>query len=238
MMRRTVVLGGMGALAAMASAQAAAPSLDGPRLASAQGPARWLVVLCHGYGGDGNDMFGLAAPLQRYLPNASFVSPNGPIRTQTGYAWFPVDLARMSDRSQFERGQIAAGAVMNPFFDAELARLKLTPDRLILVGFSQGAGSSLNTGLRRAASPAALVAFAGNVVAAGLPKSRGARVLLIVGGDDPGERGGRQAASLAALKAAGVPAEGHILPGLGHGIDDRGIRLAGEFLRETVRGKA
>jgi phospholipase/carboxylesterase len=239
MLRRTVVLGGLGAVAVTACARAAVPAVDGPRLAPAKGPAKWLVVLCHGYGGDGNDMFGLAAPLQRYLPDAAFFSPDGPVQTGGGgRAWY-VDTPNSPDPKWREHAQIAAVPMMNAFLDAELARLKLTPDRLILIGFSQGAATSLNTGLRRAAPPAGLIAFAGNVVAEGLPKAQGGPpVLLIVGSEDPGERNGRQAQSLAALKAAGFPAQGHIIPGIGHTIDDRGIRLAGEFLQAVTRGKA
>jgi hypothetical protein len=37
------------------------------------------------------------------------------------------------------------------------------------------------------------------------------------------------------LKDIGAPAQGHILPGLDHGIDDRGIRLAGELIRSVTQ---
>ena len=41
-----------------------------------------------------------------------------------------------------------------------------------------------------------------------------------------------------AVKRAGVPVESHVLPNLGHSIDNRGIRLAGEFLRKVAAQKA
>ena len=36
------------------------------------------VVLLHGYGGDGQDISGLATNWQRFLPEAVFLCPNGP----------------------------------------------------------------------------------------------------------------------------------------------------------------
>lgn len=213
--------------------------LNAVRQPPIKGPAKILVVLCHGYGGTGAQMARLAPALQRYLPTAAFVSPDGPFRTLTGHCWFRVNLLRMGDRQQFMRGAIQAGPTQNAFFDAELARLKLEANRLILVGFSQGAITTLNTGLRRSVPPAALVAFAGAmVVPEGLPKSRGTPVMLIQGAEDQQFRDGRAEIALKTLKAAGAAATSHTLPGLGHSIDDRGIRLAGEFLRDTVRGKA
>src|SRR5258705_12226231 len=54
--------------------------LDGPRVAPLAGPATHLVVLCHGYGSDGNDLIGLAPHWQKALSHAAFVSPNAPDR--------------------------------------------------------------------------------------------------------------------------------------------------------------
>src|SRR3546814_4817460 len=55
-------------------------SLSGPRVPAAQGKAEYLVVLCHGYGADGNDLISLAPHWQRMLPKAAFVAPNAPER--------------------------------------------------------------------------------------------------------------------------------------------------------------
>ena len=41
----------------------------------------------------------------------------------------------------------------------------------------------------------------------------------------------------AKLKAAGVPTAMHLLPGLAHGIDGRGIAIATEFMREVLGSK-
>ena len=125
--------------------------LDGPRLAPLREPATHLVVLCHGYGSDGNDLIGLAPHWQKALPGAAFAAPNAPERVQgAGYQWFP--LSRM-DPQETLRGTEAAAPKLNAFIDAELARARLSGDRLALVGFSQGTMMSLYVGLRRNPRP-------------------------------------------------------------------------------------
>ena len=117
-----------------------------------------LIVMCHGFGADGNDLFGLARPLQSYLPSAAFVSPNGPERVEGGgYRWFD----NGPNFGNVLHDVLVAAPALNTFADSELARVKLPPDRLIFVGFSQGATTVLNVGLRRKPRPIAVVAYAG-----------------------------------------------------------------------------
>src|SRR6201999_3108940 len=52
--------------------------ISGPRLPPARGKATHLVVLCHGYGADGNDLIGLAPHWQQLLPTVAFAAPNKP----------------------------------------------------------------------------------------------------------------------------------------------------------------
>ena len=244
MLRRTLLLGGLAAAAAPLVVHAAqepkpAQKLDGPRLAPATAPAQWLVVLCHGSGGDGPDMFGLAPLLQPYLPTAAFVSPTGPYpREDFGYRWFPGAVAG-NPLGMVMRGVREAGPIFDRFLEAELARYRLGPDRVMLLGFSQGSMMVLNAGLRRKPLPAAIVGFAGLQIATdGLPPLSGAPPVLIVQGAQDGNGAERVQQSAAILKRAGVPVESHVLPNIGHSIDNRGIRLAGEFLRKVASQKA
>lgn len=230
------LLGGPGVRAA-----AQPGPLDGPRRPPQRGPARFLVVLLHGFGSNGADMIGLAPELQPYVPTAAFAAPNAPYPIQDGYSWFPLGGANGGPGPQ-RPAPVAAGAPRNlePFIDAELARYGLAPGRLILVGFSQGASTALNTGLRRKVLPAAIVAFAGaNLSPDGL--ARGGRwppVLLIQGDQDPRVPAGAQAKAVQLLKDLGAPVTAHMLPGLGHSIDDRGIRLAGALIRSASEATA
>jgi phospholipase/carboxylesterase len=244
MLRRTLLLGGLASVAAPLIVRAAqepkpAQKLDGPRLAPASGPAQWLVVLCHGSGGDGPDMFGLAPLLQPYLPTAAFVSPTGPYpREDIGYRWFPGALGD-DPIAMVTRGVREAGPIFDRFLEAELARHKLGPDGLMLLGFSQGSMMVLNAGLRRKPLPAAIAGFAGLMIAQKeLPKLNGAPPVLIVQGAQDGNGAQRVKESETILKRAGVPVEAHVLPNIGHSIDNRGIRLAGEFFKKVASQKA
>jgi phospholipase/carboxylesterase len=215
-----------------------AGEIDGPRLESRGGPARRLVVFLHGYGADGNDLIDIGRAWQGLLPETAFVSPHAPEpcgQAPTGRQWFPLFSRAANERWD---GARKAAPVLERFLDAELARHKLPPQALALVGFSQGTMMSLHVGLRRAAPPAAIVGYSGLFVlpdnaepaaVAGEIKSR-PPVLLVHGDEDqliPPQALFQSAQDLAALE---VPAEWHMSTGVGHGIDQEGLRHGGEFL--------
>lgn len=212
-------------------------TLDGPRMAPLRGPATHLVVLCHGYGSDGNDLIGLAPHWQRILPGAAFVAPNAPERVPgAGYQWFA--LSRI-DPQETSRGTEAAAPKLDAFIDAELARLSLTGDKLALVGFSQGTMMSLYVGLRRQPAPAAIVGFSGMLSA---PESLShlsspPPVLLVHGDMDQVIPPQALFMSANALAAAGVPVQWHLSKGLAHGIDPAGLGLASQFLADALSGR-
>lgn len=209
--------------------------LTGPRLPAAKGPATHLVVLCHGYGADGNDLIGLAPHWQRLIPTATFVAPNAPepCAAGPGYQWFPI--ARLDPR-ETQKGVEAAAAVLDAFLDAELGRANLGEDRLALVGFSQGTMMSLHVGLKR--KPAAIVGYSGLLAA---PPARDLAsappVLLIHGDSDPMIPPEFLFTSAATLARVGVPVQWHVSPNTPHAIDGSGLALGGQFLSDAFRGR-
>lgn len=214
--------------------------LNGPRLPAASGKADRLVIFCHGYGADGNDLIDLGRHWQRQLPTTAFASPHAPERcamSPMGYQWFGI--TRMQP-DEMLRGVERAAPVLNAFIDAELARLGVDASRLALVGFSQGTMMSLHVGLRRPVAPAAIVGFSGALPGAEkLPSEIVVRppVLLIHG--DADEMIPVQALHAAAngLGAAGVAVRWHVSRGIGHGIAPDGLDLAGRFLADAFAGK-
>jgi phospholipase/carboxylesterase len=222
-----------------------AASLDGPRIPPLGGkPAQQLVVFLHGYGADGNDLIALGKEWQSILPDAAFVSPHAPeacAQAPVGRQWFPLTFRDPDERWQ---GVNKAAPLLNTFLDAELARHSLPPERLALVGFSQGTMMALHVGLRRAAGPAAIVGYSGMLV---LPSDKAAAeaavreirarppVLLVHGERDdliPAQSLFMAAQTLGALD---IPVEWHLSPGIGHGIDAEGLRHGGEFLSRAFR---
>jgi phospholipase/carboxylesterase len=220
-----------------------APNLDGPRLAPRSGKAKNLVVFLHGYGADGNDLIEIGRAWQELLPDTAFVSPHAPHpcgQAPMGREWFPLT---MRDPSERWTGVNSAAPVLNAFLDAELARHSLPGSALALVGSSQGTMMSLHVGLRRAVAPAAIVGYSGMLVVpeeAELDKFADeivARppVLLIHGDQDqliPVQALLHAAQGLASLD---IPVQWHISPGVGHGIDQEGLRHGGEFLARNLR---
>jgi phospholipase/carboxylesterase len=222
-----------------------AVELDGPRLSARSGTARQLVVFLHGYGADGNDLIEIGRAWQQYLPQAAFVSPHAPEpcgQAPVGRQWFALTFRDPNERWV---GVNKAAPVLERFIDAELTRHQLPPSALALVGFSQGTMMALHVGLRRAVPPAAIVGYSGLLV---LPpqgdpetvvadiKSR-PPVLLVHGDQDeliPPEALFQSTQGLAAL---GVAVEWHLSTGVGHGIDQEGLRHGGEFLARGFAGK-
>lgn len=213
--------------------------LTGPQMGAQSGKAERLVIMCHGFGADGNDLIGLASHWQTMLPAAAFAAPNGPQRcdmSPTGYQWFPI--SRM-DPAELEKGIESAAPLLNEFIDEELDRHDLTPDKLALVGFSQGTMMSLHVGLRRAVAPAAIVGFSGTLgMPDRLPEITARPPILLVHGDqDDMIPVSAMHGATSALGAAELTVQWHISHGIGHSIGPDGVSIAGNFLRDAFQGR-
>ncbi len=213
--------------------------LSGPRLPPSRGNATHLVVLCHGYGADGNDLIGLAPMWQRLMPTVAFAAPNAPERcagAPVGFQWFAI--SRLEPHAM-RAGVESAAAGLNAFLDAELARHNLPADRLALVGFSQGTMMSLHVGLRRQIKPAAIVGYSGLLTdAEELTTQAHATppILLIHGDADQMIPAEFLFTSAAALGRAGAAVQWHLSHGVGHSIDEQGLAMGGLFLSMAFRG--
>ncbi len=214
--------------------------LTGPRLALPAGVrAGHLLVLLHGVGADGNDLIALAPYYRAAVPDALVVAPNAPEpfdMAPFGYQWFSIRDLEALPRSD---GVRRAAPLLDAFIDAELARLGLGDDKLILCGFSQGAMMALHVGLRRKGRIAALISHSGMLLGAErLAAEIRSRppVLLTHGAEDDMVPPASLPAAKAALEAAGVPVRSLLVPGLGHGIDETTVQAALRFLRELGLG--
>ena len=143
--------------------------LTGPTVAPASGgPAQQLVVFLHGLGADGDDLIELAPYFATALPDAAFIAPHAPEPCDMapfGRQWFSL-------RDQSPEAMLAgvrhAAPILDDFLNVQLAEHCLGPDKLLLVGFSQGTMMALHLALRRKVAPAAVVGFSGLLVAPGL----------------------------------------------------------------------
>jgi phospholipase/carboxylesterase len=192
-----------------------------------------LVVMLHGRGSNGDDLIGLAGVMGDDFPGAAFHAPNAPYEVGGfGFQWYSIGPA--GDKPHDLR---ANEPMINGFIDGLLAEYGLVPAQCILLGFSQGAVTSIHTGPRRATPLAGVVAFSGGMSTGDTLvdelKNRSPFVLIHGAEDQVLPASGTEEAGRR-LDEVGVPVEVHILPGLGHTIDRRGLDIASEFMKRVL----
>ena len=209
-------------------------TLSGPhRDPRAGGPPTSLVVLLHGRGASGDDLIGLADTLGDSFPNSAFHSPNAPNQLGGfGYTWYPLDLpgGRPEGLREIE-------PVVNEYVDGLLASYALPSTRCLFIGFSQGSILSIHVAPRRSEPIAGVVGFSGAMFTGDTLESEIASkppFVLVHGADDQVLGSHESEAAGRKLDGVGVPVSVHILPGLGHGIDHRGLSIASEFMQRVL----
>ena len=211
--------------------------LEGPRADAQSGEKDSLVILLHGYGADGNDLFGIAQALAPHLPNTAFRSPNAPERCTTnpmGYQWFPISWLDGSSEQEMAEGAERAKKTLHAYLDEAMAEEGMTPDRTVIIGFSQGTMMSLDVTMRRDEPFAGLVGFSGRLIESDAPMTCKTPVLLVHGDQDPMVPVQSIHEAREALDKAGVPCLWYISEGVGHGIAPDGLGLALKFIQDRL----
>tara|TARA_Y100001970_G_scaffold12126_1_gene13890 strand:+ start:6051 stop:6701 length:651 start_codon:yes stop_codon:yes gene_type:complete len=123
-----------------------------------------LVLLLHGYGGDGNDISMLTLNWKRHLPNTIFICPNGhePCAINpSGYQWFDL---RYNDPNYILDEFLKAEKKLTQFLDEIKDKYKIDNNKIILSGFSQGCMMSINVGLTSDKPFNCIVGFSGKII--------------------------------------------------------------------------
>ncbi|MEM1385150.1 MAG: dienelactone hydrolase family protein [Pseudomonadota bacterium] len=213
--------------------------LTGHRAAAQSGTTRSLVILLHGYGADGGDLFGLAQPLGKHLPDTVFLAPNAPERCRInpmGYQWFPIPWIDGSAEAEMEASFSRSIGLLDAYLTASMAAEGVAPEAVALIGFSQGTMMSLHVAPRRAEGLAGVVGFSGRLVLAERLSEVKSRppVLLVHGDGDEVIPPAALGEAEAALTGAGFEVATHISSGIGHGIGPDGLGLALGFLVDKL----
>jgi len=146
-----------------------------------------IVVLLHGYGGDGKDISILALNWRRHMPNTIFICPNGHETCSinpAGYQWF--DLTK-DDNNYILTECLKAEKKLNKFLEEVKEEYRLDNSKITLSGFSQGCMMSINLGLTSKDRFNSIVGFSGKIINQNSLKSRlinSTDVLLIHGDQD------------------------------------------------------
>lgn len=234
-------------------------TLNGPqRDPKNGGDADSFVVLLHGLSSSGEKMIGLADGLAEALPGAKFYAPDGPypydaandpksngtteVEAPGRYQWY----SRFSERTR-QQGLSEIAEPLNAFI-AECAKENgLDESRGAVVGFSQGCITALNFVPRRGTPLGALVAHSGYLFSPDSlvqRKAQRARFFAEVGSytptcgihgiEDPAQPWQVLQESMLTYDEAGIPAEFHLIGGLGHAIEARSVTIMSTFLREHL----
>ena len=218
--------------------------LNFKRRGSATGADSSVVLFLHGYGADGADLIGLADPLAPHLPDTVFVAVDAPDRSMAnpmGFQWFPIPWIDGSTDAAAAEGMRRSARLLDGFIDKVLADEGLSPDRLILFGFSQGTMMSLHVAPRRAEPVAGIVGFSGRLMVPELlaeEMQSQPPVLLIHGDADDVVPFAEMQVAAEALQGAGFTVYGHVMEGTAHGIAPDGLSVALAFIREALDGDA
>ena len=123
-----------------------------------------IVILCHGYGGDGRDISVLANYWKNFLPETLFVCPDAPQVCNvnpSGFQWF--ELMDQNHDEILSKSLIAENKLSN-FIDELIQSNNLSGKNVGLVGFSQGGMISIQTALKRKQEINCLISYSGKVL--------------------------------------------------------------------------
>ena len=200
------------------------------RAGARPGEAAAAVVLAHGRGGDPEDMLGLAAHLR--LPRVAFLAPEA-----AGHTWYP-------------NGFMAPIASNEPWLSSALALLDATveglaaegvpPERVMLLGFSQGACLSLEYAARHAGRWGAVVGLTGGLI--GPPGTSreyagsldGTPVFLGSSDPDPHVPWARVDETADVLRRLGADVTVRRYPGMPHTVNEEELAAARDLLARLV----
>ena len=122
------------------------------------------VILCHGYGGDGNDISILANYWRAHLPDTIFICPDAPEKcaaSPSGFQWF--DLMDQTPEQVLAKSLVAENK-LNKLIDEVKKNNSLKADQIIIGGFSQGCMITLQAGLKRKDKVNSVIGYSGRII--------------------------------------------------------------------------
>ena len=150
-------------------------------------PIKNVIILLHGYGGDGKDISMLTLNWKRFLKNTLFLCPNGHEKCEInpmGFQWF--DLSKNDEKYILEKS-IEAEKIINKFIQEVKNKYQVLNKNIILCGFSQGCMMAINAGVTSEQEYNCIVGFSGKIINRDNLQSKlknKSKILLIHGDQD------------------------------------------------------
>ena len=200
------------------------------------GQAHPTVICLHGRGSNEADLIGLAPYLDDPggAPRLLWISPRAPLALMGGYEWYRLEGVGVPNPATFD----AARETLDRFITEALAAYPLDPQKLFLLGFSQGSMMSYSFALAQPGRVAGVVAQSGYIpLSSGLKVDeaglRGKPFVITHGAHDPviPVEWGRQARDY--LVQAGADVEYHEFP-MEHQVGEASLAVIAEWMKKQL----
>jgi predicted esterase len=178
--------------------------------------ARLVAIMVHGRGGSPEDLLGLAETLN--VPDVAYVAPSA-----AGRSWYPLSFLAPIERN--EPGLSSALGVLSRLVDG-FSQQGVPHERLVILGFSQGACLSVEFAARNARRYAAVIGLSGGLIGPpGTPRTYagtldGTPVFLGCSDVDPHIPLERVHESADVFRRLGASVDERIYPQMGHTVGD------------------
>jgi len=212
--------------------------LTGHEQLAKSGKATSIMVMLHGVGSNGANMMPLVPMLADAFPDTHFFAPNAPepyeFAEAGAYQWFPY---WERSHAQIVEGAEKAGVIVARYL-AELSdRYDIRMEKIILLGFSQGSMTAIQTALTMQDDIAAVLSFSGGLIKVDISEFEVRStppMCLIHGEEDDVVPVQTSYNSTNMLIDHGVEAEFHSIPNLAHSINMAGLEAAKAFLKKII----
>src|SRR6266849_5136182 len=193
--------------------------------------AKAAMIMVHGRGASAEDIISLTTELNQ--PGFAYLAPQA-----AGYTWYPNSF--LAPIASNEPG-LSSGLAVIASLLAKLAEAGISPERTILLGFSQGACLSLEFAARNARRYGGLVGLSGGLIGPeGTPRNYpgsldGTPVFLGCSDVDPHIPKERVDETAAVLRALGGEVSERLYPNMGHTVNRDELTFVREMMDSLVK---